>query len=191
MASDSQSGRLAYSKWLLALTREENKTLEERLAGLFDELRVPIFRYVLVMLRNAAEAEDVTQECFLRLFVDLRSGKRIDNMKAWLFRAGHNLAIDRRRVHDFRLQDSLDGDTQDLVDSRYPSSEEAMLRQEQLAMMRAALDRLSPQQRLCLHLRTEGFRYREIADILGVSESTVCENLRRGLSRLMRDCLEG
>jgi RNA polymerase sigma-70 factor (ECF subfamily) len=191
MASDSQSGRLAYSKWLLALTREENKTLEERLAGLFDELRVPIFRYVLVMLRNAAEAEDVTQECFLRLFVDLRSGKRIDNMKAWLFRAGHNLAIDRRRLHDFRLQDSLDGDTQDLVDSRYPSSEEAMLRQEQLAMMRAALDRLSPQQRLCLHLRTEGFRYREIADILGVSESTVCENLRRGLSRLMKDCHEG
>jgi RNA polymerase sigma-70 factor (ECF subfamily) len=191
MASDSQSGRLAYSKWLLALTREENKTLEERLAGLFDELRVPIFRYVLVMLRNAAEAEDVTQECFLRLFVDLRSGKRIDNMKAWLFRAGHNLAIDRRRLHDFRLQDSLDGDAQDLVDGRYPSSEEAMLRQEQLAMMRAALDRLSPQQRLCLHLRTEGFRYREIADILGVSESTVCENLRRGLSRLMKDCHEG
>jgi RNA polymerase sigma-70 factor (ECF subfamily) len=190
MASDSQSGRLAYSRWLLVLAREENATLEERLSGLFEELRVPLFRYTLVMLHNAAEAEDVTQECFLRLFVELRSGKRIDSMKAWLFRTGHNLAIDRRRLHDFRLQDSLDGEAQDLVDGRYPSGEETLLRQEQLAAMRAALDRLSPQQRLCLHLRTEGFRYREIAEILGVSESTVCENLRRGLSRLVRDCHE-
>jgi RNA polymerase sigma-70 factor (ECF subfamily) len=63
-----------------------------------------------------------------------------------------------------------------------------MLRQEQVCLMRVALDRLSSQQRQCLHLRTEGFRYREIAEILGVSESTVCENLRRGLSRLMKDC---
>jgi len=39
-------------------------------------------------------------------------------------------------------------------------------------------------------LRTEGFRYREISEILGVSESTVCENLRRGLSRLIKDCHE-
>jgi RNA polymerase sigma-70 factor (ECF subfamily) len=56
--------------------------------------------------------------------------------------------------------------------------------------MRAAINRLSTQQRLCLHLRTESFRYREIANILGVSESTVCENIRRGLSRLMKDCHE-
>jgi RNA polymerase sigma-70 factor (ECF subfamily) len=139
------------------------------------------------MLRNAAAAEDVTQECFLRLFVELRSGKSIDTVKAWLFRVGHNLAIDHQRQRDSRLEDTLDGDAQNVIDGRYLSSEEVMLRQEQISLMRAALDRLSSQQRLCLHLRTEGFRYREIAGILGVSESTVCENLRRGLSRLMKD----
>jgi RNA polymerase sigma-70 factor (ECF subfamily) len=187
MASDSQSERLAHAKWLFVLTREETESLEDRLSGLFDQLRVPLFRYVLVMLRNAAAAEDVTQECFLRLFVELRSGKSIDTVKPWLFRVGHNLAIDHQRQRDSRLEDTLDGDAQNVIDGRYLSSEEVMLRQEQISLMRAALDRLSSQQRLCLHLRTEGFRYREIAGILGVSESTVCENLRRGLSRLMKD----
>jgi RNA polymerase sigma-70 factor (ECF subfamily) len=188
MASDSQSGRLTNTKWLFVLTCEETETLEDRLSGLFDQLRLPLFRYVLVLLRNAAAAEDVTQECFLRLFVELRCGKSIGTVKAWLFRVAHNLAIDHQRQRDSRLEDSLEGEAQNVIDHRYPSSEEAMLRQEQVCLMRVALDRLSSQQRLCLHLRTEGFRYREIAEILGVSESTVCENLRRGLSRLMKDC---
>jgi len=190
MASDSPTRSLVDAKWLFTLTHEAAETLEDRLSALFGELRIPLFRYVLVMLRNAAEAEDVTQECFLRLFVALRSGQRIDPVKPWLFRVGHNLAIDRRRQYDSRLEDSLDGDAQYVADGRYPSSEEAVLHQERVSAMRSALDRLSSQQRQCLHLRTEGFRYREIAEILGVSESTVCENLRRGLSRLIKDCHE-
>jgi RNA polymerase sigma-70 factor (ECF subfamily) len=84
----------------------------------------------------------------------------------------------------------LDGPALEVPDERYPSSEDAVLRQERLALMRAAINRLSAQQRQCLHLRTESFRYREIAEILGVSESTVCENIRRGLSHLMKDCHE-
>ena len=175
----------------LSFTMRNTSALRQRVTKVFELLRDPVYRYLFRVLENSEEAEDLTQEVFLRLYSHLHKGQTVSNIRAWVFRVAHNLAIDRRRLHDFRLQDSLDGDAQDLADGRYPSSEEAMLRQEQLAMMRAALDRLSPQQRLCLHLRTEGFRYREIADILGVSESTVCENLRRGLSRLMRDCLEG
>jgi RNA polymerase sigma-70 factor (ECF subfamily) len=121
------------------------------------------------------------------LFVELSSGGRIDDVKAWLFRVGHNLAIDRQRRHQGRMEESLEHSTLHVADHRYPSSEDELLRRERLAQVQAAVNRLSPQQRLCLHLRTEGFRYREIAEILGVTDSTVYENLRRGLSRLIKD----
>ncbi len=186
MDSNSSSERLSLPGWLLA-SRSEAEGLESRLTSLFLEMREPLFRYVLVLLRNATEAEDISQECFLRLYQELRQRRRVDNVKAWLFRAGHNLAVDRHRMRETRTEDSLDHAALQLIDDRQPSSEEMMLRQERLSMMRAAVDRLSTQQRTCLHLRTEGFRYREIAGILEVSESTVCENIRRGLARLTKD----
>ena len=188
MAANDEFGTLTLGKWLFVARPAEDETLQQVLSGLFAELRVPLFRYLVAMLGSAAEAEDITQECFLRLFLELRSGKSLDSPKAWLFRVGHNLARDRWR--STLPEQGLDGPALEVADERYLSSEEAVLRQERLALMRAAINRLSAQQRLCLHLRTESFRYREIAGILGVSESTVCENIRRGLSHLMKDCHE-
>lgn len=185
MAPNDDFGALTLGKCAFVAHWEEAKTIDQVLSALFDELRVSLYRYVLATLCSAAEAEDVTQECFVKLFVELRSGRKLDSPKAWLFRVGHNLALDRWRSAS--PTQSLDGPALNVADERYPSSEEAILRQERLALMRAAINRLSTQQRLCLHLRTESFRYREIADILGVGESTVCENIRRGLSRLMKD----
>jgi RNA polymerase sigma-70 factor (ECF subfamily) len=46
------------------------------------------------------------------------------------------------------------------------------------------MDQLSPQQKVCIHLRAEGMRYREIAEVLGVSISTVEEFLARAIARL-------
>lgn len=187
MAND-EFGALTLRKWLFVGPLAEDEKLEQVLSGLFHELRVPLFRYLVAMLSSASEAEDITQECFLRLFIELRSGNDLASPKAWLFRVGHNLVLDRWR--SATPEQGLDGPALEVPDDRYPSSEEAVLRQERLALMRAAINRLSAQQRLCLHLRTESFRYREIAEILGVSESTVCENIRRGLSHLMKDCDE-
>jgi RNA polymerase sigma-70 factor (ECF subfamily) len=190
MDSNGQSDGLALPRWLLASEAEEADATEARFAAAFDELRDPMFRYLLVLSRNAAEAEDLAQEAFLRLYQELRAGRPIDHTKSWLFRTGHNLAIDRHRSREVRLEDSLDAAAAEVIDHRQASTEETMLRQEQLSIMRAAVDRLSAQQRSCLHLRTEGFRYREIAEIMRVSESTVCENIRRGLARLMKDIHE-
>jgi RNA polymerase sigma-70 factor, ECF subfamily len=188
MAANDELGTLTLGKWLFVTRPAEDETLQQVLSGLFDELRVPLFRYLVAMLGSAAEAEDITQECFLRLFLELRSGKKLASPKAWLFRVGHNLARDCWRSAS--PEQGLEGQALNVPDERYPSSEEAVLQQERLALMRAAINRLSAQQRLCLHLRTESLRYWEIADIMGVSESTVCENIRRGLSHLMKDCHE-
>lgn len=180
---------LALPRWLLGSCEESDPAARE-IAHYFGEYREPLFRYLLVLLRSAAEAEDAAQESFLRLYQELRAQRRIDHVKSWLFRTGHNLAIDRHRTREGRCEDSLERAAFEVADERYPTSEETVLHQERLVMMRKAVDRLSGQQRLCLHLRTQGFRYREIAEIMHVSESTVCENLRRGLTRLMKDLHE-
>lgn len=189
MDSSSSSERLPLPAWLFG-SRTEADRVESHLTQVFHEQRQPLYRYLLVILRNGAEAEDVAQECFLRLYQEMAQRRRVENVKAWLFRAGHNLAIDRLRSRDARTEDTLDEAAMQMLEDGQPSSEEMMLRQERLSMMRAAVDRLSTQQRTCLHLRTEGFRYREIAEILEVSESTVCENIRRGLARLAKDANE-
>jgi RNA polymerase sigma-70 factor, ECF subfamily len=191
MDSNSQSANntsdaLTLPRWMLG-SREDFDPAGREIVGYFDEFRDPLFRYLLVILRNAAEAEDAVQEAFLRLYQELRAQRRIDHVKSWLFRTGHNLAIDRHRTREGRCEDSLERAAFEVADERYPTSEETVLLQERLVIMRKAVDRLSGQQRICLHLRTQGFRYREIADIMHVSESTVCENLRRGLTRLMKD----
>jgi len=55
-----------------------------------------------------------------------------------------------------------------------------------MEQLRLAIGSLSPQQRSCLHLRAEGFRYREIAGILGINPSTVGEFLQRAVKRLRK-----
>ena len=60
-------------------------TLSERVHALFEQLHVPVFRYLLRKTRDSGQAEDITQETFLRLFRHLREDRLLDNPKAWLF----------------------------------------------------------------------------------------------------------
>ena len=61
---------------------------------LFEQLHIPVFRYVMRKTRDSARAEDITQETFLRLFRHLKEERSLDNPKAWLFTVANNLAID-------------------------------------------------------------------------------------------------
>jgi RNA polymerase sigma-70 factor (ECF subfamily) len=162
--------------------------LEQRITRLFDEIREPLYRYLLSVVNTEAEAEDITQDSFLRLHAQLLNGATVENPKAWLFRVGYNLAIDYRRRKQF---DSLDseqsGTPADYKDDDAPDPERLAIESQRRERIADALHRLSKQQRNCLNLRTEGFRHREIAEILSVSESTVAENLRRAVLRLTKE----
>ncbi len=71
-------------------------TLEEKVSQLFELLRDPVYLYLVAVLGNSSEAEDVTQETFLRLYRALHRGQVINNVRFWLFRVAHNLAFDQR-----------------------------------------------------------------------------------------------
>jgi RNA polymerase sigma-70 factor (ECF subfamily) len=154
---------------------------------LFEALRDPVFRQALRILRSPAEAEDVTQEVFLRLYREMRAERKIENPKAWLFRAVHNLAIDsvRGSRHTQSCEESEDSENWEAVADPAPLPEERLAQVEKQEKVRALLSGLSPQERRCMELRTEGLTYREIAEVLGVRITTVETNLARAVKKLM------
>jgi len=165
--------------------------LEEKVAGIYEALRSPVYQYLAATFGSAADAEDITQETFLRLYVYWSEGKTIaeHRLRSWVFRVAHNLAVDRQRnakfVQELDAEAPLAATVQLPDQGRNP--EETLLDQERFHAVRNGLALLSKQESQCLHLRAEGFRYREIGEILGVTKSSVAEFLRRAIRKLMRD----
>jgi RNA polymerase sigma-70 factor (ECF subfamily) len=157
------------------------------IARLFEALRDPVFRQALRILRSPAEAEDVTQEVFLRLYGEMRAERNVQNPKAWLFRAVHNLSIDRARGsrHTQSWNESDDSESCEGLADPEPPAEERLAEVEKQEKVRSLLSGLSPQERRCMELRTEGLTYREIAEVLGVRITTVETNLARAVKKLM------
>ena len=126
-----------------------------------------VYRYTLALLRNPADAEDVTQTTFLNAYRAMRQGQHPRKPHNWLIKIAHNTCRSRyvmrkRRVAEVPLDDALD---QLIV----PEDEKPNVR----AVLRA-LGRLPFNQRAALVMRElEGRSYAEIAETLGVSVSAV------------------
>jgi RNA polymerase sigma-70 factor (ECF subfamily) len=163
--------------------------LEEHITQLFDELRQPIRRYLLCLEVSPMEAEEIIQETFLRLYRHLHSGGREDNLRGWVFRVAHNISINelKRRKYLGPSNPRQLADPSTLSIDPAPNPEELLLRKERMIRTHAAISALSERQKQCLYLRAEGFRYREIAKLLGVTVSTVAELLHRAIKKLTKE----
>src|ERR1035438_5233115 len=82
---------------------DSGNRLEEEVVALFDRFRDPLLRYLSSFGLAFADGEEVIQEVFLSLFQHLNRGKSRDNLRGWLFRVAHNLALKRRHrtLRDF------------------------------------------------------------------------------------------
>jgi RNA polymerase sigma-70 factor (ECF subfamily) len=172
---DSMSARV--------LSIERTNELHDRVTALYEETREDVYYYAQTLGLSPAQAQEVTQEVFLRLYVSLQNGEDIQNLRGWVFRVAHNFGL------KVRAKEREHGAIDDFVE-RTPGSEESaerrIIEKERRMRMRAALADLSPQQRQCLHLRAAGLRYREIGEAVGIGTSTVNEFLRRAVSKLRK-----
>ena len=162
----------------------------QRLAEVFTELRAPICRYLLALGLDPAQAEEVLQETFLRLCQHLAADGREANLRGWVFRVAHNLARDEHRRRQRRPSQSFEeapGNIEAHADPR-ATPEQQLIAQERQDQLVAALERLPTHQQQCLHLRAEGLRYREIAEVLGAGVSTVAEWVQQALRTLGKEC---
>jgi len=159
---------------------------EERLRALYQQLYLPVFRYLMCKTRNLGEAEDLTQETFLRFYRHLHDQHQVENPKAWLYTVAHNLAVDSMKGES-QFKDLGKGAWERLQDCQSPAQidpEKKMLEHERRELLRKAVLNLTALQRECLFLRTEGLRLREIAELLQISISTVADTIRRASAKL-------
>ena len=161
--------------------------IEREVIDLFDQLRNPLFRYVLSFGLQAVDAEDLIQEVFLALFKHLQSGRSRANLRGWVFRVAHNLSLKRRFANQrFQQREGSDDVVAETACDPAPSAEEQLLMNEKEMRLRAVLRALPEPDQHCLRLRAEGLRYREIAEVLGMSLGAVSISLTRSLARLER-----
>lgn len=164
----------------------ETKKLEQKVTELFETLRMPVYQYLMTVFGNSAEAEDLTQDAFLQLYKALRGGQTIRNVRFWIFRVAHNLAVNRHKHNEFIAP--LDADSWNEIERFLPDTglnpEQNVLQREKFERLYNGLKRLSMSERQALNLRAEGFKYKEIAEIMNIAAPTVGEYLQRGIKKL-------
>lgn len=173
----------------LLRTMHGTSDLKQKVGEVFELLREPVYYYLITLLGNPADAEDLTQEAFLRLYSCLHKGQTVDNVRAWVFRVAHNLALNRRRNEN--KVEPIEAEAWDRLCERNldpaPGAEQRMLELEQHEKFEAALARLSPKERGCFELRAEGLGYREIAEVLGMRTQTLVSFLGRVIDKIIRE----
>ena len=160
---------------------------EGEVMRLFDEFRAPLLRYGLSLGVSVHDAEEVVQETFLALFQYLRQGRPRGNLRGWLFRVTHNLALKRSYASRAARDCTEQGEwTQAEPADPAPTPEEQICEMQRRRHLLAVVAALPQTDQSCLRLRAEGLRYREIAAVLGISLGAVSISLARSFARLIR-----
>ena len=131
-----------------------------------------LFRYLRRLTGSRQQAEDLVQEAFLKLHVQLTSGAALDNPRAWLFRVATNLARDRAKAE-------LNADIREREYGSLLRPLDFRQQYEQRQAVSRVLSRLSPRMGQVLLLQAEGFSYREIAEIASIESGYVGVLLQR------------
>jgi len=156
----------------------------------FDELvrrhHGPLYCYLYRMCRNGAEAEEMTQESFVKAWEGLKGFMGAASFRTWLFRIGTNLCINR--LSRRRPVDPL---SEDVPAARRDEPEETFRQRKLKECVRAALEQLPADQRSALVLSVyEEMSYDEIAEAMGRSLASVNSLLYRARMSL-RQTLAG
>jgi RNA polymerase sigma-70 factor (ECF subfamily) len=161
--------------------------VQDRVIAVMQQVHVSLFRYLICLGVASHDVDEITQETYLKLYQHLLEPERDDeNLRQWVFRVAHNLAVTQFRRNKFLVE--TDAETLTQLYERHtqpaPSPEDVLLESERTSRLLEAISGLSELQRECFHLRAEGFRYREIAEVLGVSLDSVKQSLHRVLKRV-------
>jgi RNA polymerase sigma-70 factor (ECF subfamily) len=159
----------------------------EEASALFSTYRDRIYRYLLTLVHNPSEAEDLTQDTFLRAYSHHDCLRDPSAVRGWLYRIATRVCLDRLRKRVAQV--SLDGEegasTIDSLPSQSPSALEMAEREETGACVQRCLDFLSDSYRAVILLHeAHSLTAAEIAELLGESVGTIKIRLHRARRRL-------
>jgi RNA polymerase sigma-70 factor (ECF subfamily) len=160
---------------------------------LIQKYRKPIVNFMHRMVRNQAVAEELAQEVFLRVYRSRETYRAEARFSTWLYRIATNLGVNYARDNRHERQastiyldeaDSETGTTPDVADST-PGAEAAMLRRERMNAIRQHVLALPERQRMAVLMhKYEGMDYKQIGDVLKLSESATKSLLFRAYQTL-------
>ena len=141
-------------------------------------LKNQLYRLALRITLNSQEAEDVVQDVIIRLWKQSEQLTDIDNLEAYAMRITRNLAIDRQRMRVNQTEQLTDD--MPLMHLHSPSPQQQLEREERIDSIHQTMNSLPEKQRTAMQLRDfEGKSYREIADVMQISEDQVKINIYR------------
>lgn len=172
---------------------EESELIDRALAGdrsafadLVRQNQDRLFASMMQVTGSPEEAEEVSQEAFIRAFIKLDTFQRNSQFFTWIYRIAFNSALTRRRKKRARVSlDQVREDNGLEVSGHGEGVDERLLRDERVALVRRAIDTLTDEHRKILVLREmDEFAYEEIAEILQISIGTVRSRLSRARRQL-------
>ena len=168
----------------IAAGARDRAHFEEEALGLADD----VWRVARRLARDQTEAEDLVQEAYARAFRSWRSYQPGTNLRAWLLRIVHNLAIDQaRRRKRAPEQEPLEADDYYLysrleqgVGAEAPPTERLIERLSQGPILAALAELPQNFRDVVVYVDLAGLSYQEAADVLGIPIGTVMSRLHRG-----------
>lgn len=162
---------------------------EERIHYLCETYYQAVYHFLYHFVGNRSDAEDITQEVFIRVLQALPRFDGRVQMKTWLFSIAKHVAIDQYRRKKFQriLADIWFHD----IPAKDGLPEEAIMEKEQDRQLRDAILKLPPKYRMVVILRSiEECSIKETAEILGVSEAKVKVDYHRAIKLIQKKIAE-
>ncbi len=151
---------------------------------LVSDYKARIFSVSMGMLGNREDAQDATQEVFIRIFRSIRSFKGDSALSTWIFRITKNVCIDTLRKNKAVFEDEI---PETLADTSLPTPEEALVLSQKRELVKKCINELPLNYKTVLLLREyEGMSYSEIAETLEISEGTVKSRISRAREYLLK-----
>lgn len=150
----------------------------EVVESLFESWGPRLLWHAMRAAGDSGAADDLVQEAFFSLYVELRRGRRIDNPRAWTLTVVRNQA--RARARNVRRRGEFLAGPDVLNNLHAPAAAE----EEGSSEISARMSILSSREKEALLLRMDSLKYREIAQQLGISAKTVATLLSRALRKL-------
>jgi len=174
---------------------DERQLIDQVLTGseaAFEQLVQTYMRDVyytsLSIVKNHFDADDVTQNTFVRCYTKLGGFNGKSSLKTWLLRIAINLSKDTLRKRN-RSRTLPDGDYVESLSDNTPNAEQQLKTHQNSEMIETALDALSDRQRIVVSLRLkQELPFPEIAELLNITTGNAKTTFHYGVKRIIKEC---
>ena len=168
-------------QWVLAAQRGDMKAFE----AIVSAFENAVYSFVYNTTRNQMDAEEITQDVFVKAYRNLSSFRGDAKLKTWLFTIAHNTTASHFRKKELATT-PVDDETNSIqLESTVTGALSSINAEERSRFLAEAMDKMAPQQRQLIQLfYLEELSIKEIEEITGLNEGSIKTGLMRGRNRL-------